>query len=149
MYSGGMMRSKITLIVGLSTVFLFLSIYGTSYVNGQSSTQNSGSVENETGSANPVLQTENLDPFESKGSSSNGIDNSPSQPDADSSTSSNSDDSSTSSNSDDSSTSSNSDDSSTSSNSKNSDDSSNSNKDDKSKEDKSDDDSSPDDIPFP
>ena len=52
MYSGGIMRTRITLIVGLSTVFLFLSIYGTPYVNGQSSTLNSSSVDNETSSTN-------------------------------------------------------------------------------------------------
>ena len=57
------MRTTITLIVGLSTVFLFLSIYGTPYVNGQSSTLN------ETSSTNSVPQTENSDPFVLKGSS--------------------------------------------------------------------------------
>src|SRR5512145_2002506 len=79
MSSGGIMRTRITLIVGLSTVFLFLSIYGTAYVNGQSSTLNS---------------TENLDPFVLKGSSNTAnTDNSndPAQADDESSTNSNSD----------------------------------------------------------
>ncbi|RPJ25324.1 MAG: hypothetical protein EHM25_13555, partial [Nitrosopumilales archaeon] len=62
------MRTRITLIVGLSTVFLFLSIFGTPYVNGQSSTLNSNSADNETSSTNSVIQTENLDPFLLKGS---------------------------------------------------------------------------------
>ena len=65
------MRSRITLLVGLSTVFLFLSIYGTPYVNGQS-TVNSSSSDNETGSPNSVEQTENSDPFVLRGSSNTG-----------------------------------------------------------------------------
>jgi hypothetical protein len=92
------MRTRITLIAGLSTVFLFLSIYGTPYVNGQSSTPNSSSGDNETSSTNSELKTEN-DPFVLKGSS-----NDPAQADDGSSANSNSDDdkSSANSNSDDS-----------------------------------------------
>ena len=106
MYSGGIMRTRITLIAGLSTVFLFLSIYGTPYVNGQSSTPNSSSADNETSSTNSVLKTEN-DPFVLKGSSNSAnTDNSndPAQADDGSSANSNSDDdkSSANSNSDDS-----------------------------------------------
>jgi len=90
------MRTKITLIVGLSTVFLFLSIYGTpSYVNGQSSTPNSSPGDNETSSTNSALKTENLDPFGLKGSSDTAnTDNSndPAQADDGSSANSNSDD---------------------------------------------------------
>ena len=89
MYLGGIMRTTITLIVGLSTVFLFLSIYGTPYVNGQSSTLN------ETSSTNSVPQTENSDPFVLKGSSNAAnTDNSndPTQADDGSSANSNNDD---------------------------------------------------------
>ena len=89
MYLGGIMRTTITLIVGLSTVFLFLSIYGTPYVNGQSSTLN------ETSSTNSVPQTENSDPFVLKGSSNAAnTDNSndPAQADDGSSANSNNDD---------------------------------------------------------
>src|SRR5512145_2229858 len=113
MSSGGIMRTRITLIVGLSTVFLFLSIYGTAYVNGQSSTLNS---------------TENLDPFVLKGSSNTAnTDNSndPAQADDESSTNSNSDDDESSTNSnredDESSTNSNREDDESSTNSKNDD----------------------------
>ena len=83
------MRTTITLIVGLSTVFLFLSFYGTPYVNGQSSTLN------ETSSTNSVPQTENSDPFVLKGSSNAAnTDNSndPAQADDGSSANSNNDD---------------------------------------------------------
>ena len=95
MYLGGIMRTKITLIVGLSPVFLFLSIYGTPYVNGQSSTLNSSSVDNDTSSTNSELKTENLDPFVLKGSSNTantGNSNDPAQADDGSSTNSNNDD---------------------------------------------------------
>ncbi|MGI0031371.1 MAG: hypothetical protein ACRD80_07290, partial [Nitrososphaeraceae archaeon] len=90
------MRTNITLIVGLSTVFLFLSISGTPYVNGQSSTLNSSSVDNDTSSTNS--KTENLDPFVLKGSSNTentGNSNDPAQADDGSSTNSNNDDAST------------------------------------------------------
>jgi hypothetical protein len=95
MYSGGIMRTRITLIAGLSFVFLFLSIYGIPYVNGQSSTANSSPGDNETSSTNSALKTENLDPFELKGSSNSAnTDNSndPAQSDDGSSANSNSDD---------------------------------------------------------
>ena len=89
------MRTRITLIAGLSFVFLFLSIYGIPYVNGQSSTANSSPGDNETSSTNSALKTENLDPFELKGSSNSAnTDNSndPAQSDDGSSANSNSDD---------------------------------------------------------
>jgi hypothetical protein len=98
------MRSRITLLIGLSTVFLFLSIYGVPYVNGQSSINDSS--DNETGSANSASQTENLDPFVLRGSSdtgNTGNNNDAAQADDGSSTNSNNDDdgSSTNSNNDD------------------------------------------------
>ena len=89
------MRTTITLIVGLSTVFLFLSIYGTPYVNGQSSPPNSSPGDNETSSTNSALKTENLDPFALKDSSdtaNTGNSNDPAQADDGSSANSNSDD---------------------------------------------------------
>ena len=85
------MRSNFVLLVGLSAVFVFLGIYGTSFVNGQTSTNNN-SEENETGSASSVLQTDNLDPFKSKTSSDNVNENNPSQAGADTSANSNNDD---------------------------------------------------------
>ena len=63
MYSGGFMRSKTALLVGLSIVLLFFSTYSIAIVNGQSSNPN-----NNTGDQNSALQTENLDPFKQKGS---------------------------------------------------------------------------------
>ncbi|HJY23415.1 MAG TPA: hypothetical protein VJ279_11040, partial [Hanamia sp.] len=71
------MRSTITFLIGLSTVLLFASIYGIPYVNGQASNPN-----NKTSNENSALQTENLDPFLSRGSDNNintGSDNNPSQ----------------------------------------------------------------------
>ena len=62
------MKSNFMLLVGLSAMFVFLSIYGTSYVKAQST--NSSSTENET-SANTALQTDNFDPFKSRTSSAN------------------------------------------------------------------------------
>jgi hypothetical protein len=53
------MRSTITLLIGLSTVLLFLSIYGIPYVNGQASNPN-----NKT-------SNENSDPFLPRGSDNN------------------------------------------------------------------------------
>ena len=52
------MRVTIILLIGISTVLLFLSIYGIPYVNGQTSNPN-----NKTSNENSVSQTENLDPF--------------------------------------------------------------------------------------
>jgi hypothetical protein len=60
------MRSTITLLIGLSTVLLFASIYGIPYANGQASNPN-----NKTNNENSVSQTENLDPFLLKGSDNN------------------------------------------------------------------------------
>jgi penicillin-binding protein 1A len=71
------MRSTIILLIGLSTVLLFLSIYGIPYVNGQASNPN-----NKTSNENSVLQTENLDPFLPRGSNNDintGSANNPSQ----------------------------------------------------------------------
>ena len=162
MYSGGIMRTKITLIVGLSTVFLFLSIYGTpSYVNGQSSTPNSSPGDNETSSTNSALKTENLDPFGLKGSSDTAnTDNSndPAQADDGSSANSNSDDdddgSSANSNTDDdddgSSANSNTDDDESSANSKNDNSNKDGSADDKSsKDDKESKDDKKFELPFP
>ena len=144
MYSGGIMRTRITLIVGLSTVFLFLSIYGTPYVNAQSSTLNSGSVDNETSSTNS--KTENLDPFVLKGTSNTentGNSNDPAQADDESSTNSNSD-------SDESSTNSNSDSDESSTNSNNDDSDNDGSDDDKSsKDDKESKDDRKFELPFP
>ena len=145
------MRSNFVLLVGLSAVFVFLGIYGTSYVNGQTSANNS-SAENGTSSASSVLQTDNLDPFKSK-TSSNVNGNNPSQAGADTSIAN--DDSATNddtadSNSDDTSIAN--DDSATNDDTadSNNDDSSSNDKNDESDRDGSDDDkSSPDDIPFP
>ena len=83
------MRSNFVLLVGLSAVFVLLGIYGTSYVNGQTS-PNSSSAENETSSANSVLQTDNSDPF-SQASSNDVNKNNPSQPGADASANNNDD----------------------------------------------------------
>jgi hypothetical protein len=83
------MRSKITLLVGLSTVLLFLNTYTMAYVNGQSSSQN-----NETSNADSEKQTENSDPFMPRGSENNintDSTNNPSQ-DNDGSTNNNNDD---------------------------------------------------------
>jgi hypothetical protein len=94
-YSGGIMKTRITLLAGLSIVFLFLSIYGIPYVNGQSSTVNSSPGDNQTSSTNSAQKTENLDPFELEGSSNSAnTDNSndPAQSDDGSSANSNSDD---------------------------------------------------------
>src|SRR4249919_2012934 len=109
------MRSTITLLIGLSTVLLFLSIYGIRYVNGQASNPN-----NKTNNENTVSQTENLDPFLLKGSDNNintGSANNPSQAN-DGSTSDNTKDGSTSDNTKDGSTSDNTNDGSTSDNTK-------------------------------
>jgi hypothetical protein len=160
------MRSRITLLIGLSTVFLFLSIYGIPYVNGQSSINDSS--DNETGSGNSASQTENLDPFLLRGSSdtgNTGNNNDAAQADDGSSTNSNNDDdgSSTNSNNDDdgSSTNSNNDDDGSSTNSNNDDDgsSTNSNNDESDKDGSDDDNSSKEDkeskddrkfeLPFP
>ena len=136
------MRSNFVLLVGLSAVFVLLSIYGTSYVNGQTSANNS-SAENENGtsSADSVLQTDNLDPFKSQASSSNVNENNPSQDGSDASANSNNDDS-TIANDDSTNDNNNNDDDSTNDNNNN-DDSSNNNNDDRGK-DRSDDDNSSD-----
>src|SRR6266508_2582660 len=106
------MRSTITLLIGRSTVLLFLSIYGIPYVNGQASNAN-----NKTSNGNSVSQTENLDPF-LKGSDNNintGSANNPSQAD-DGSTNKNNNDGSTNKNNNDGSTNKNNNDGSTNKN---------------------------------
>ena len=149
MYVGGIMRSNFMLLVGLSAIFVLLGIYGTSYVNGQTSA-NSSSAENETSStniANTALQTENFDPFKSRTSSNDVNDNNPSQSAADTTANSNNDGTSIAN-----------DDTATNDDTVTNDDTANSNNDDSSsneKNDESDGDgsddhkSSPDDIPFP
>ena len=155
------MRTRITLITGLSIVFLFLSIYGTPYVNGQSSPPNSSPGDNETSSTNSALKTENLDPFGLKGSSDTAnTDNSndPAQADDGSSANSNTDDdddgSSANSNTDDdddgSSANSNTDDDESSANSKNDNSNKDGSADDKSsKDDKESKDDKKFELPFP
>ena len=156
MYSGGIMSSFVTL-VALSAVLVFLSTYGTSYVNGQTSTQNSSSVENETGNANSVLNTD-LDPFKSK---TDNLNDNPSQAGDGTSTNSNNDDNSIANddsandnNNDRDIANSNNDDNSianddSANDNSNNDDSSNSNNDEGEKDKSEDGDSTPDDIPFP
>src|SRR5437867_1236350 len=98
------MRSTITLLIGLSTVLLFLRIYGIPYVNGQPSNPN-----NKTSNENSASQTENLNPFLLRGSDNNintGSANNPSQAN-DGSTSNNNNDGSTNKNNNDGSTSNN------------------------------------------
>ena len=110
------MRSTITLLIGLSTVLLFLSIYGIPYVNGQASNPN-----NKTNNENSGSQTENLDPFLLKGSDNNintGSANNPSQAN-DGSTSNNNNDGSTNKNNDGSSSNNNNDGSSSNNNNDN------------------------------
>ena len=141
------MRSNFVMLVALSAVLVFLSTYGTSYVNGQTSAVNSSSVENETGSANSVLNTDDLDPFKSK-TSSNNLNDNPSQADVDTSANRNNDDNSIAN-----------DDSTTNDNNNNNDDSSNNNNDKSDKDDSADDNSSDEDkeskddrkfeLPFP
>jgi hypothetical protein len=69
--SVGFMRTKIGLLVGLSTaLLLFLSTYGISSVNGQQTDPKDSSIDNKTGNTNSGSQT-NLDPFMSRGSDGN------------------------------------------------------------------------------
>jgi hypothetical protein len=146
------MRSTITLLIGLSTLLLFISIHSISYINAQSA-PNSVSLDNKSTNADSAVASENLDPFTLRESSNDAsaVDNNDQATDADggSSTSSSSDDNkdaSTSSSSDDNK------DASTSSSSDNDDDDDNGSDGDKSsKEDKNSD--SKDDkkfeLPFP
>ena len=56
------MRSTITLLIGLSTLLLFISIHSISYVNAQSAL-NTVSLDNKSTNANSAVESENLDPF--------------------------------------------------------------------------------------
>jgi hypothetical protein len=62
------MRSTITLLIGLSTLLLFISIHSISYVNAQSGLNNV-SLDNKSTNANSAVESENLDPFTLRGSS--------------------------------------------------------------------------------
>ena len=89
------MRSTITLLIGLSTLLLFISIHSISYVNAQSALNNV-SLDNKSTNANSAVASENLDPFTLRESSNDAsaVDNNDQATDADggSSTSSSSDD---------------------------------------------------------
>jgi clumping factor A len=61
------MRSTITLLIGLSTLLLFISIHSISYVNAQSALNNVS--DNKSTDANSAVASENLDPFMLRGSS--------------------------------------------------------------------------------
>ena len=146
------MRSTITLLIGLSTLLLFISIHSISYVNAQSALH-TVSLDNKSTNANSPVESENLDPFTLKESPNDAstVDNNDQTTDADggSSTSSSNDDnkdSSTSSSNDD-----NKDSSTSSSKDKDDDDNNGSDGDKSSKEDKKSD--SKDDkkfeLPFP
>ena len=89
------MRSTITLLIGLSTLLLFISINSISYVNAQSALK-TVSLDNKSTNANSAVESENLDPFTLKGSPNDAstVDNNDQTTDADggSSTSSSNDD---------------------------------------------------------
>ena len=56
------MRSTITLLIGLSTLLLFISIHSISYVNAQSAL-NTVSLDNKSTNVNSAVESDNLDPF--------------------------------------------------------------------------------------
>jgi len=89
------MRSTITLLIGLSTLLLFISIHSISYINAQSA-PHSVSLDNKSTNADSAVASENLDPFTLRESSNDAsaVDNNDQATDADggSSTSSSSDD---------------------------------------------------------
>ena len=89
------MRSTITLLIGLSTLLLFISIHSISYVNAQSAL-NTVSLDNNSTNANSAAESDNLDPFTLRESSNDAstVNNNDQATDADggSSTSSSSDD---------------------------------------------------------
>ena len=89
------MRSTITLLIGLSTLLLFISIHSISYVNAQSALH-TVSLDNKSTNANSPVESENLDPFTLKESPNDAstVDNNDQITDADggSSTSSSNDD---------------------------------------------------------
>jgi len=88
------MRSTITLLIGLSTLLLFISIHSISYINAQSAPNNVS--DNKSTNADSAVASENLDPFTLRESSNDAsaVDNNDQATDADggSSTSSSSDD---------------------------------------------------------
>ncbi|HMG39150.1 MAG TPA: hypothetical protein VK566_08205 [Nitrososphaeraceae archaeon] len=87
------MRSTITLLIGLSTLLLFISIHSISYINAQSAPNNVS--DNKSTNADSAVASENLDPFTLRESSNDAsaVDNNDQATDADggSSTSSSSD----------------------------------------------------------
>ncbi|MGI8720260.1 MAG: hypothetical protein ACR2KF_07015 [Nitrososphaeraceae archaeon] len=87
------MRSTITLLIGLSTLLLFISIHSISYVNAQSAPNNVS--DKKSTNSNSAVASENLDPFTVRGSSNdaNTVNNNDQATDADggSSTSSSND----------------------------------------------------------
>ena len=88
------MRSTITLLIGLSTLLLFISIHSISYVNAQSALK-TVSLDNKSTNANSAVESENLDPFTLESSNdASTVNNNDQTNDADggSSTSSSSDD---------------------------------------------------------
>ena len=89
------MRSTITLLIGLSTLLLFISIHSISYVNAQSAL-NTVSLDNKSTNVNSAVESDNLDPFTLRESSNDAstVNNNDQATDADggSSTSSSSDD---------------------------------------------------------
>ena len=98
------MRSTITLLIGLSTLLLFISIHSISYVNAQSGLNNVS--DSKSTNANSAVETENLDPFTLRGSSNDAssVNNNDQSTDADggsSTSSSDNNDASTSSSNDD------------------------------------------------
>ena len=62
------MRSTIILLIGLSSLLLFISIHSIPYVNAQSPL-NYVSLDNKSTNANSAVESENLDPFTLKDSS--------------------------------------------------------------------------------
>src|SRR6187200_2998571 len=56
------MRSTITLLIGLSTLLLFISIHSISYVNAQSALK-TVSLDNKSTNANSAVESKDLDPF--------------------------------------------------------------------------------------
>ena len=89
------MRSTIILLIGLSTLLLFISIHSISYVNAQSALNNV-SLDNKSTNANSAVESKNLDPFTLRESSNDAstVNNNDQATDADggSSTSSSNDD---------------------------------------------------------
>jgi len=64
-----LMRSTITLLIGLSIIMLFVNIHGISYVKAQSALNNVSSSDTKSIDANSAVASEKLDPFILRGSS--------------------------------------------------------------------------------